>query len=79
MPVKGAAPINYCLVSIMLLCQLITQQYESRASQKNTSVIKVATMKIHGRFPLHMQRKPSCESTLLAVSKDEWYTNEDTG
>ena len=34
-------------------------------------------------FPLHMQgRKPSratTKSTLFAVSKDEWNTNEDTG
>ena len=47
---------------------------------KSTSAIKIATMKNTDDF--HFEGKPShatAKSTLLAVSKDEWDTKEDTG
>ena len=59
--------------SIILHCQLITQQYCS----KSPSVIKVATVKNTDDFCY--AKKATTKLTPFAVSKDVWNTNKDTG
>ena len=77
---------NCCLkseVSITLRCRLCSTRYTAvriKNCLKSTSAIKIATMKKTDDF--RYEGKPSCataKSTLFAVSKDEWYTKEDTG
>jgi len=67
--------------SIALLCLLCSTHYTAvrvKKYLKNTSVIKVATMKNTVDFSLckgsHQMQPP-----LFTVSKDEWNTKEDTG
>ena len=76
--------INYHLkseVSIILCCRLCSTHYiavQIKNCLKSTSTIKVATMKNTDDF--HYEERPShatANSTLLAVSKDEWDTKED--
>ena len=78
--------INYCLkseVSITLCCRLCSTRYTAvriKNCLKNTSTIKIATMKSTDDF--HLEGKPShatTKSTPFAVNKDEWDTKEDTG
>ena len=78
--------INYCLkseVSNMLHCRLCSTCYTAvqiKNCMKNTSAIKIATLKNTEDF--HFKGKPSratSKSTLYTVSKDEWDTKEDTG
>ena len=77
--------INYRLkseVSITLHCQLCSTRYTAvriKNCSKSASAIKVTTIKNTDVF--HYEGNPSCattKSTLLAVSKDEWNTKEDT-
>ena len=77
---------NYHLrseVSIMLRCRLCSTHYTAvgiKNCLKSSSDIKIATMTNTNDF--HYEGKPSpaiAKSTLFTVSKDEWYTKEDTG
>ena len=79
--------INYRLkskVSIMLRCWLCSTRYtvvRIKNCLKSTSAFKIATMKVNTEYFCY-EGKPSraiAKSTLLAVSKDEWDTKEDTG
>ena len=79
-------PTNYHLkseVSITLRCQLCSTRYtvlRIKNCLKNTSAIKVATMKNTNDFCY--KGKPSratAKSTSFVVSQDEWDTKEDTG
>ena len=78
--------INYHLkseVSITLHCRLCSTHYTTvriKNCLKSTSAIKIASMTNTDNF--HYEGKPSraiANSTLFAVSKDEWDTKEDTG
>jgi len=49
---------------------------------KSSFVCKVITTKKYGQFLICKKRKPSCadhEIGTFSVSKDKWYTKEDTG
>ena len=72
--------MKYPLRFIVGYVQLVTQQYEFKNCLKSTSAIKIATVTNTDDFCY--EGKPSCaiaKSTLFAVSKDEWDTEEDTG
>ena len=70
-------------VSITFRCQLCSTPYTAvriKNCSKSISAIKIATMKNSDDF--RYEGKPSrvtAKSTLFAVSKDEWDTQEDTG
>ena len=77
--------INYHLkseVSITLHCRLCSTSYTAvriKNCLKSTSAIIIATMKNTDNF--RYEGKPShatAKSTLFAISKDEWYTKEET-
>ena len=63
-------------------CRLCSTRYTAvqiKHRLKNTSAIKIATMKNTDDF--RYEGKPSCattKSTLFTVSQDEWDTKEDT-
>ena len=78
--------INYHLkseVSIMLRCRLCSTRYtviRIKNCLKSAFAIKIAIMKNTDDF--RFEGKPSrarTKSTPFPVSKDEWYTKEDTG
>ena len=78
--------INYCMkseVSFTLRCRLCSTRYiavQIANCVKSTSAIKIATMTNTDDFRYY--GKPSCaitKSTLFAVNKDEWDTEEGTG
>ena len=51
-----------------------------KSHSKSTSTNKIATMKNTGNFRYEgKSSRATTKSTLLAVSKDEWDTKEDTG
>ena len=74
---------NYRLkseVSITLRCWLFSTRYTAVRIKNYSKSTSVAAMKNTDNF--HYEGKPSrvyCKSTLFAVSKDEWNTQEDTG
>ena len=77
--------INYRLkseVSITLCCWLCSTRYTAvqiKNCFKNTSAIKVATMKNTDNFRYRRKtQKNTTKLTLFTVSKDEWDTKEDT-
>ena len=82
---KEMGTSHYCLknkVFITFHCQLCSTCYTAvriKNCLKSTSAIKVVTMKNTDDFCY--EGKPSCattESTLFAVSKDEWDIKKDT-
>ena len=83
--VNCATPFNYHLkskVSIALHCQLGSTYYtviKIKNFSKNTSVIKIATMKITDNFSYTKALMCITKSTPFAVSKDKWNTKEDAG
>ena len=86
---NGAARPSYIYyrlkseVSITLCCQLCSTRYTAiriKNCSKNTSAIKIATMKNMDDFCYEGKPSPAtAKSTLFTVSKDEWDTKEDAG
>jgi len=83
---KVPPPTKYCLkseVSITLCCQVCSTRYiavQITNYSKSTSVIKVAFMKNTDDF--HYTKEAIMwyhQTTLFAVSKDEWNTKVDMG
>ena len=69
--------LRYPLPFSVSYVRFITQQYKSRTVWKHLCNHNSHYEK-YWQY-LSTQRKPSCATTKLTVSKDEWNTKEDTG